>query len=93
MYYKLVDLNAGRKKWSIQRSYKKHMKLLGCNPNKGCIRKPFIKIEPEFCPPDILHMKKGIITKLINQLVEWSLQQGRENKLVQEMKSKKIPFT
>ena len=60
---------------------------------KGCIRKPMIKLELTSCPPDLLHMKKGIISKLLNQLVDWVVVQGKERKLIEQMKEHKIPFT
>ena len=60
---------------------------------KGCIRKPFIQLEPTSCLPDLLHMKKGIISKLLNQLVDWVVLQGKEKQLIQQMKEHKIPFT
>ena len=60
---------------------------------KGCIRKPLLQIEPTSCPLDLLHMKKGIISKLLNQLVDWVVLQGKEKQLIQQMKQHKIPFT
>ena len=60
--------------------------------NKGCIREPLLQVDSSSCPPDILHMKKGIISKLVNQLVNWSIVQHREDKLLQEMKRNKIHF-
>ena len=59
---------------------------------KGCIRKPAICLEPTSCPPDLLHMKKGIISKLLNQLVDWVVVQGKEKELVDQMKQHRIPF-
>ena len=60
---------------------------------KGCIRKPVLQLEPTSCPPDLLHMKKGIILKLFNQLVDWVILQGKEKQLIDQMKLHKIPFT
>ena len=60
--------------------------------NKGCVHEPLLPIEPDHCPPDMLHMKKGIISKLLNQVVEWVVLQGREESLMNEMKVNKIPF-
>ena len=62
------------------------------NISKGCIREPVMKFDIECCPPDMLHMKKGIITKLITQLVDWSILQKKEEILMNEMKFHKIPF-
>ena len=59
---------------------------------KGCIRKPVMKIQPTQCPLDILHMKKAIISKLMNQVVDWVILQGKEEKLLAQMKEHKIPF-
>ena len=69
------------------------MELINCSPNKSCIRKPVMKMEAANCPPDLLHMKKGIITKLVNQLVDWTMAQSNEKKLLDQMKKNKIPFT
>ena len=59
---------------------------------KGCIRKPAIVIDSDQCPPDMLHLKKDIISKLVNQLVDWTLLQHTEEALLCEMKKHKIPF-
>ena len=60
---------------------------------KGCIRIPVMDLEPTSCPPDVLHMKKAIISKLVNQLVDLAILQGKEKKLLEQMKKHKIPFT
>ena len=60
---------------------------------KGCVRRPLLKLEPTACPPDMLHMKKGIISKLLNQVVDWIVIQGNEKKLMSQMQDHKIPFT
>ena len=79
--------------WPVQRTYVEHMKSLQRKTNRnGCIRPPVTEINAENCPPDMLHMKKGIITKLVNQLVDWTLTQGKEEDLMAEMKHHKIPF-
>ena len=80
--------------WPIERTYREHMNLMDSSKHKkGCIRKPVVQIEPTSCPPDVLYMKKGIISKLINQLVDWVILQGKEQVLLKEMKQHKIPFT
>ena len=53
---------------------------------------PALPFDADHYLPDMLHMKKGIITKLVNQLVDWSLVQKREEALMSEMKKHKIPF-
>ena len=81
------------KRWEADRSYDKHMDLLSKAPkNQGCIRKPAIPFTADQRPPDMLHMKKGIISKLINQVVDWTLLHHREEALIGEMKKHKIPF-
>ena len=78
----------------MERTYAEHMILMGDSKDKkGCIRKPVMEIEPTSCPPDMLHMKKGIISKMLNQVVDWVILQGKEEKLLQQMKEHKIPFT
>ena len=82
------------KEWNIERNNVNHEELLHkSNNKKGCIRKKALNLEPEFCPPDILHMKKGIISKLLNQVVDWVVLQGKEKELISQMKEHKIPFT
>ena len=74
------------------RNHDDHLKLLQETNNKGCIREPLLEINSQNCPPDLLHMKKGIISKLVTQLVNWSVVQKREQKLMDEMKKNKIQF-
>ena len=78
--------------WPVQRHYQLHLELMDSKDKKRCIKTPFMWIDSTCCPPDILHMKKGIISKLINQVVDWVLLQGKEDKLVAQMKDLKIPF-
>ena len=54
--------------WPIQRSLHQSELLLGKQNNKGYARPPLIKLEPTQCPPDHLHMRKGIIGKLFSQV-------------------------
>ena len=51
-----------------------------------------MEIDANCCPPDMLHLKKGIISKLINQLVDWTMTQNKEEALMKQMKEHKIPF-
>ena len=37
--------------------------------NLGYIRPPLLDIEPSQCIPDFLHMKKGVINRLLNQVI------------------------
>ena len=60
---------------------------------KGCIREPLVDIPVCNNPPDMLHLRKCVISKLISQLVDWVIIQGKEEKLLSEMKTNKIPFT
>ena len=60
--------------------------------HKGCICAPAFPFGADQCPPDMLHMKKGIISKLVNQVVDWTILQHREEALMSEMKKHKIPF-
>ena len=69
--------------WLVVRTYAEHISLMEDSKNKkGCIRKLVMQIEPTQCPPDLLHMKKKNITKLLNQVVDWVIIQGKEHKLV-----------
>ena len=79
--------------WKLEHNYRKHLELLENNGHsQGCIRIPALPFDCENYMPDMLHMKKGIITKLVNQLVDWTLIQKREEALMSEMKKHKIPF-
>ena len=79
--------------WIISRTYSEHMILMGDSRNKkGYICKPVMQLEPTSCPPDLLHMKKAIITKLMNQVVDWVILQGKEEQLIAQMKEHRIPF-
>ena len=54
--------------WPIQRSLEQSEIYVGQQINKGYARPPLIRIEPTSCPPDHLHMRKGIIGKLFTQV-------------------------
>ena len=60
---------------------------------KGCIRTPLLDVPVCNSPPDMLHLRKCVISKLVTQLVDWALLQGKEETLINEMKANKIPFT
>ena len=77
----------------MSRTKKKHLELLEKGSNcQGCICQPAIPFEAEQCPPDMLQMKKGIIMKLVNQVVDWAIVQNREEALLFEIKRHKIPY-
>ena len=81
------------KAWDLERSYEKHMELIGKGSQcQGCIRPPAMPFDAEQYPPDMLHLKEGIILKLVNQVVDWTMIQHREKDLVAEMKRNRIPF-
>ena len=37
--------------------------------NMGYVRYPLLNLEPKQCIPDFLHMKKGVINRLLNQVL------------------------
>ena len=79
--------------WPISRNYNAHINMMNDTANnKGCIRQPLLQVDASCCPPDVLHMKKGIVTKLVNQLVNWAVVQNREHLLLAEIKKHKIHF-
>ena len=59
---------------------------------QGCVRMPAMQINAAQCPPDMLHLQKGIISKLVSQLVDWTITQRKEQQLLAQMKIHKIPF-
>ena len=85
----------GKNQWTLSRNHEKHLKLLQQQglQCQGCIQKPAIPFEADQCPPDMLHLKKGIISKLVNQFVDWAIVQHREEALMCEIKKHKISFT
>ena len=79
--------------WTVARNYDKHMELLHkAGKSQGCVCEPALPFDAQQSPPDMLHLKKGIISKLLNQIVNWTLLQHREDYLLSEMKKHKIPF-
>ena len=56
--------------WPIQRSLQEHDENVGKRNPRGCIREPLIKIEAINSPPDHLHMRRAIITRLLNQVLK-----------------------
>ena len=59
-------------------------------PANGYINPPLIAIEPSLCPPDILHMKKRIISRQLDQVLEWVICQGKTEVFQQELISNNI---
>ena len=73
----MIFLITEYKTWLIEHSYDKHLEMLEKGRNcSGCIRKPALHFDCTQFPPDMLHLKKGIISKLVNQLVDWAISQG-----------------
>ena len=88
-----ISLSVDHEEWPVERTYNKHMDLLNKGKKcRGCIRPPALCFNCDQYPPDMLHLKKGIISKLVNQLVDWCLIQGNESALLSEMKRHRIPF-
>ena len=56
--------------WPIQRNLYDHKILLQRRVKKGSIRKSLTGIEPTSSPPDHLHMRKGLISRLLNQVTD-----------------------
>ena len=54
--------------WTIKRTIENRANSLGKDPNYGNVRRPLLDLDPKQCPPDLLHMKKGVISKLLNQV-------------------------
>ena len=58
----------------------------------GQIRPPLLKLDAINFPPDMLHMRKAIYSKLLDQIVEFAIGQQKEEKLVEEMNRIGIKF-
>ena len=56
------------KKRKLIRSNVKWTKLLGSKNPKGYMRPPLIHLNAQYCPPDLLHLTKGVILKQIEQV-------------------------
>ena len=57
--------------WNLEkkkRSVQERATLFGKEDNKGYKRKPLLDLDPWQCPPDLLHLKKGVISKCLNQV-------------------------
>ena len=76
--------------WPIQRSLQRQQELIGKSQPMGYINPPLIAIEPSLCPPDILHMKKRIISRQLDQVLEWVICQGKTEIFQQELISNNI---
>ena len=59
---------------------------------KGQIRQPLLNIDAKDCPPDVLHMRRAIFTKLLDQVIQFCLNQKCEKKLEDEMARIGIKF-
>ena len=71
--------------WPIQRTVELGSRLITHADKKGQIRQPLLKIDAINCPPDILHMQRAIYTKLLDQVIQFSINQNRKKKLEDEM--------
>ena len=73
--------------WPIQRTKQLANHLFQQVDKKGQIRKPLLNLDAKNCPPDILHMRRASFTKLLDQVIQFSMNQKAETKLVAEMSS------
>ena len=76
--------------WKITRNKDRRSQLVGQTKHQGHINEPIVNIEPIRCPPDILHMKKRIIAKQLDQVLEWVICQGKTEEFKDELKAKNI---
>ena len=58
----------------------------------GQVREPLLHIDAIDCPPDILHMRKAIYSKLLDQIVTFSICQKRQDALLAEMERIAVKF-
>ena len=78
--------------WSVQRNKALAEHLLTQETCMGQIRKPLLNLDAIDCPPDILHMRKAIYSKLLDQVVLFAISQKHQYKLIQEMERIGINF-
>ena len=65
-FYYIIEKN----QWEVSRNVAERNRCFGKEPahNLGYKRKPLLDLEPMQCPPDLLHLKKGVINKCLNQV-------------------------
>ena len=58
------------KQWHISRTKHERTQILSSKvkDNLGYLRPPLLDLEPSQSIPDFLHMKKGVINRLLNQV-------------------------
>ena len=78
--------------WRIQRTMDLATYLRTQDDPKGQVREPLLHIDAIDCPPDILHMRKAIYTKLFDQVVTFSICQKRQKNLILELERIGIKF-
>ena len=71
--------------WTVTRDRNLSRVLLTQSNNMGQVREPLLHIDAIDCPPDILHMRKAVYSKLLDQIVTFSIMQKHHEKVVQEM--------
>ena len=54
--------------WPMQRNLSEHRENMLSRNKRGCIKPSLTQIPPGCAPPDHLHMRKAIISKLFSQL-------------------------
>ena len=71
--------------WTVTRDTNLSRHLLSQTNCMGQVREPLLHIDAIDCPPDILHMRKAVYSKLLDQIVTFSIAQKHQDKLLQEM--------
>ena len=71
--------------WTVTRDTHLARHLLSQANSMGQLREPLLHVDAIDCPPDILHMRKAVYTKLLDQIVTFSIAQKHQDKLLQEM--------
>ena len=78
--------------WPIERCTVHRNLHFGKRDHKGYVREALIKIDAENCPPDHLHLRRSLINRLLNQVIEWSIVQSSQNKFLEEMNRIQVQF-
>ena len=68
VWFHLTNNVSGVGQWTLDRSNAKREELKGTKNPKGYVRDSLIHLEATSCPPDLLHLTNGVISKQFNQV-------------------------
>ena len=72
--------------WPIQRTKLLAQILISQLNKMGQIREPLLHLDSIDCPPDLLHMRRAIYAKLLDQVITFAIGQNRQKHVLDEMR-------